>query len=136
MDQKQARTFLRQQHRGTLATLKTDGRPQLSLVSYLYDADDTITISTTKDRAKTRNIRREPRVSLLAQGEDWRSYVVAEGTAQILTGEVLPELRRVYEAIAGKPHPDWAAFDAAMVQEQRVFVQITIARLYPLDQQG
>jgi hypothetical protein len=41
-------------------------------------------------------------------------------------------LRRIYEMIAGKPHPDWAEFDDAMVREGRVLLSLAIERLYPL----
>src|SRR5690606_16352076 len=48
-----------------LATIKRDGRPQLSNVTYRYEpATRTFSVSITDDRAKTRNVRRDPRVSL------------------------------------------------------------------------
>ena len=50
----------------------------------------------------------------------------------MLDGDVLVHLRRVYEKIAGKPHPDWAEFGAAMRRDGRVVLAITIDRLYPL----
>lgn len=133
MNPEQAREFIARHHRGVLATIKRDGRPQLSNVVYAFDHDGKLRISTTRDRAKTRNLRRDPRVSLLVLGDDWQQYVVVEGTAEIEEGPtLLADLRRVYEMIAGKPHPNWAEFDAAMVRERRVLLALTIERLYPL----
>src|SRR5258708_15873391 len=66
---------------GVLATLKRDGRPQLSNVSYYFDARSVaIQVSVTEPRAKTRNLRRDPRATLLVSSDDGWSYAVAEGT--------------------------------------------------------
>src|SRR5512132_179539 len=70
---------------GVLATIKQDGRPQLSNVSYYFDPRNlTIQASITEPRAKTRNLRRDPRASLHVSSDDGWSYAVAEGNA-ILT---------------------------------------------------
>jgi PPOX class probable F420-dependent enzyme len=132
MNEAEARALVARSHRAVIATLHRDGRPQLSPISYLLDDDGLIKISVTDDRAKTRNLRRDPRVSLAVLGESWYEYVVVEGTCEIRDSDVAAELRRVYERIAGKPHPDWDEFDAAMVAEGRVLLAITIDRLYPL----
>src|SRR5699024_5531946 len=68
----------------TLATIKRDGWPQLTNVSYHYDrADHTIRVSVTDERAKTKNLRRDPRASFHVTGADGWSYVVAEGIATL-----------------------------------------------------
>ena len=133
MTEAEARAFVARHHRAVLATLKRDGRPQLSNVVYAVDDDGRIKVSTAGTRAKARNLRRDPRVSLAVQGDTWQEYLVVEGMAAVLDGDVLADLRRVYEKIAGKPHPDWAEFDAAMRREGRVVLAITIDRLYPLE---
>ena len=134
MNEQQARNFVARSHRGVLATLKRDGRPQLSNIVYALDRDGLIKISTTRTRAKTLNLRHDPRASLAVQGEQWGEYVVVEGTATIQEGEgVLADLRRVYEMIAGKPHPNWQEFDEAMMREQRLLLAIAIERLYPVE---
>ena len=66
------------QHRnGTLITLKRDGRPQASVVVHAWDPDAcSIRVSLTEDRAKTRNLRRDPRVALTVLGdESWYAHV-------------------------------------------------------------
>ncbi|MDE3074265.1 MAG: PPOX class F420-dependent oxidoreductase [Chloroflexota bacterium] len=134
MDEERARAYLSASHRGVLATLKRDGRPQLSNVSYLLDGDNTIKVSVTKDRAKTKNLQRDPRVSIECLAADnWFSYVVVEGRASFIDDErTIPELRRVYRAIAGKDHPNWEEFDEAMRNERRVVLVIQPERMYGL----
>ncbi len=133
MNCEQALEYLRENHRGVLATQRRDGRPQLSNVAYLYDAEDgKVKISVTEDRAKTRNVRRDPRVSMLVLGPNWYEYVVVEGMGSILDQNPVPELRRVYEGISGGPHPNWQEFDEAMVRDRRVVLSIAIERMYPI----
>ncbi|HUZ76193.1 MAG TPA: PPOX class F420-dependent oxidoreductase [Chloroflexota bacterium] len=132
MDEEQARAYARRNHRGVLATIRKDGRPQLSSVAYLLDDDGRVKISVTEDRAKTKNLRRDPRASLQClDDENWFSYVVLEGTASFIAGEeALPALRQVYRAIRGADHPNWQEFDAAMRSERRVLLVIQPERLY------
>jgi PPOX class probable F420-dependent enzyme len=70
--------------RGVLTTLKRDGRPQQSVVAHAFDpAEATLRISVTDGRAKTRNLRRDPRASYLVARPDLRAYVVGDGTAEL-----------------------------------------------------
>lgn len=119
-----------------LATIKRDGRPQLSVVSYHYDpATATFRISVTADRAKTANLRRDPRASLLVGGANRWQYAVAEGTAQL--GEVArepndaaaDELVDLFRTLAGE-HPDWDEFREAMVEEGRLVLRVVADRAY------
>jgi PPOX class probable F420-dependent enzyme len=130
IDLERARQFLRVRHDGILATIKRDGRPQLSNILYLLDDDGRIKISVTQTRAKTHNLRRDPRASLHVQGRDRYEYLVAEGTAELVEGEGTAEaLRHYYRKVRGE-HPNWADYDAAMVTEQRLLLSISIKRAY------
>jgi PPOX class probable F420-dependent enzyme len=121
---------------GTLATIKQDGRPQLSLVNYHFEPEHSrIRISVREPLAKTRNLRRDPRVSLSVQSPDGHRYVVAEGTAELSAtakdehDEVVAELVEVYRLIRGN-HPDWDDYRRAMVRDQRVVLRIAVERAY------
>ena len=130
IDLDRARQFLKVRHDGILVTIKRDGRPQLSNVLYFLDDDGRIKISVTQTRAKTYNLRRDPRASLHVQGRDRYEYLVAEGTVEFIEGEGLADaLRDYYRKVRGE-HPDWAEYDAAMIKEQRLLLSISVDRAY------
>ncbi len=134
MNQAEALSYLRENSRAVLSTIKADGRPQLSLVDYGIDGDGLIRIQTNRPAAKTKNLQRDPRVSLSVVGENWYRYIVIEGIAGFIEDDPLPALRETYQLIAGQPHPDWDEFNQAMIDEQQIVMTIEIERLYPLSE--
>jgi len=122
--------FLRQRHNGILATIKRDGRSQLSNVLYLLDDDGRIKVSVTQTRAKTHNLRRDPRATLHVQGRDWYEFLVVDGVTELIEGPAVGQaLRDVYRKIRGE-HPNWDEYDAAMVKDQRLLLSISIDHAY------
>ena len=132
MNQDPAQAFIAGSHRGVLATLKRDGRPQMSNMAYPLDDDGRIKMSTRGPNVKVTNIRRDPRVTVAIQGETFADYLVVDGTATIVDENPIPTLKRIYEGIRGEPHPNWQEFEAAQVQEQRVVIDIEIQHMYPV----
>jgi PPOX class probable F420-dependent enzyme len=121
---------------GVLATIKGDGRPQLSNVSYHFDPRNlTVQVSITEPRAKTRNLRRDPRASIHVSSDDGWAYAVAEGDAALTPAAAAPDddtveaLIALYRNIAGE-HPDWDDYRRAMVDERRVVLTLPISHLY------
>ncbi len=121
---------------GVLATIKRDGRPQLSNVSYFFDPRAVaIQVSITEPRAKTRNLRRDHRASILVSSDDGWSYAVAEGNATLTPPAAQPHddtveaLIALYRNIAGE-HPDWDDYRQAMVTDRRVVLTLPVAHLY------
>ena len=111
---------------GVLVTLKRDGRPQLSNITYVYDGER-IRISLTDDRAKTKNLRRDPRATLCVLSDgfmgEWRQI---DGTAEVVPmPDALDGLKALYRQVAGE-HPDWDDFAAAMARDRRALILITI----------
>ena len=119
---------------GVLVTIKRDGRPQLSNVTYVYDGTR-IRVSLTDDRAKTKNLRRDPRVSLYLTSDDFWKYVVIEGTAELSAVAQAPDdavadaLVDYYRDIRGE-HPDWDEYRRAQVDQRRVMLRIHAERAY------
>jgi PPOX class probable F420-dependent enzyme len=121
---------------GVLATIKRDGRPQLSNVTYHFDPRNLVVeVSITEPRAKTRNLRRDPRASLLVSSDDGWSYAVAEGNS-ILTppaasshDDTVEALIALYRNVAGE-HPDWDDYRRAMVDDRRVLLTMPISHVY------
>lgn len=119
---------------GVLVTIKRDGRPQLSNVTYLYDGDR-IRVSLTDGRAKTKNLRRDPRASLYVNGPNGRSYLVVEGKAELSPvavdehDDTVEQLVAYYREAAGE-HPDWDDYRRAMVADRRLLFTMTIDHSY------
>ncbi len=135
MDLSTALDYARPLKRGVLATLKVDGRPQLSNIMFGIGTDGTVRISVTATRAKTANMRRDPRVSLHVTAADFWSYVVLEGEAELTPvaadehDATVDELVELYRGLQGE-HPDWAEYRAAMVADQRLVVRLNPTHAY------
>ena len=122
---------------GVLATIKGDGRPQLSNVSYHFDQRGVaIQVSITEPRAKTRNLRRDPRASIHVSSDDGWAYAVAEGDVVLTPPAATPDddtvegLIALYRNIAGREHPDWDEYRQSMVDDRRVLMTMPITHLY------
>jgi PPOX class probable F420-dependent enzyme len=128
--------FLAGQRQGVLVTLRPNGRPQLSNVNYAwYPEEQTIKVSTTDDRAKTANLRRDPRASFHVTSGDFWSYVVVDGQAELSAvardthDAAVEELIDLYRAVQGE-HPDWDDYRAAMVRDRRLVVRLRAEQAY------
>jgi PPOX class probable F420-dependent enzyme len=121
---------------GTLATIKRDGRPQLSDVNYTADREaGLVRISSRDPLAKVHNLRRDPRASLKVSGPRG-GYAVVEasaGLSPVAADEhdaVVEELIDVYRRVRGEEHPDWDDYRRAMVADRRLVVRLRVERLY------
>ena len=115
---------------GVLITIRADGRPQSSDIAYRV-VGGRFEISITDGRAKTANLRRDPRCVLhLTEIASW-SYLSFDGTAELTAMTTDPgdatadALVEYYRAVAGKEHPDWDEYRAAMVAERRLLLRLT-----------
>ncbi|MFE4669381.1 PPOX class F420-dependent oxidoreductase [Streptomyces sp. NPDC056716] len=130
------RVLLAESRLGVLATIKSDGRPQLSPVMPYYDPQaEILYVSTTEATAKTANLRRDPRAALEVTGPDGMSWATAEGTVRLTGPGTDPEGPEVealvdyYRRAAGE-HPDWAEYRSVMVSDRRVLIILTVERVY------
>ena len=125
--------FVGSRHRGLLITTRSDGRPQASPVSCGADASGRIVVSTYPQRAKARNARRDPRVSIVILSEDFDgAWLQVDGSAAVIdaTEDVEP-LVEYFRCIAGE-HPDWDEYRAAMVKQGKALLRITPERWGPV----
>jgi len=127
-----AREFIGVNHRAVLATNRSDGRPQLSPVTAGVGADGRVLISTRETAIKTKNLARDPRVSLCVMNDGfYGDWIQAEGTAEIIRlPEAMDLLVDYYRRISGE-HPDWDDYRNAMRRDRRVVVAITLTRAGP-----
>jgi PPOX class probable F420-dependent enzyme len=128
--------FVAGRQAGVLATIRRDGRPQLSNINYLYEPDrQRVRISVTADRAKARNLARDPRASLHVTSEDFWTWAVVSGDVTLSAVAADPgdaaveELVEVYRLIQGE-HPDWDEYRRVMVSDRRQVVRIDVSEAY------
>ncbi|MCW2632767.1 MAG: hypothetical protein JWR88_1729 [Pseudonocardia sp.] len=137
MDLDAALDIVRKQHRGVLATLRADGRPQMSPVLVSVDAERHVVVSTREPAFKVRNLRRDPRASVLVLPDGFfgGQWVQLDGQAEVVSlPDAMPGLEEYYRGISGE-HSDWDDYRAAMERDRRVLVRITVQRAGP-DREG
>ena len=129
MDLTVALDWAGERRNGVLITIRADGRPQSSDIVYLVE-DGSFVISITDDRAKTRNLRRDPRAVLhVTEVAAW-SYVAFDGTVELSPVTTAPgdatndRLVAYYQALSGE-HPDWDDYRRAMIDQRRLLARLT-----------
>jgi PPOX class probable F420-dependent enzyme len=135
MELSDAVDFARTTRQSVLTTIRGDGRPQLSNVFHHVFDDGIIRISITADRAKYRNLAREPWAALHVTREDFFAYAVLEGDVELTPIAARPddptvdELVAHYRSAVGE-HDDWDAFRRSQVGDRRVLVRLRPSRAY------
>lgn len=121
---------------GVLATIKKDGAPQLSPITPYYDrAAGIVYVSMTEGRAKTANLRRDPRAAVEVTSPDGGTWATAEGSVTLVGPGATPDSPEVealvdyYRKAAGE-HPDWVEYRETMVADRRVLMVLTVAKVY------
>ena len=135
MELSDALDFVRDKRNGMLIALKSDGRPQSSNISFAIGDDDVIRISVTDGRAKTANLRRDPRASLHVNRDDFWAYVVIEADVTMLPvsasadDATVDALVEYYRTVAGE-HDNWAEYRQAMVDDHRLLLELRPTHAY------
>ena len=124
--------FVRPRHRMLLITERSDGSPQASPVSGGVDDTGRIVIATYPQRAKTRNARQRPGVSVVVLSDEWDdAWVQVDGTCEVLDAsegeEALDAFVEYFRNIAGE-HSDWDEYRRAMVDQGKSLLRITPTR--------
>jgi PPOX class probable F420-dependent enzyme len=118
-----AREVLDGPHLAVIATSNANGRPQSSVIFVKRDGD-TVVFSTIKGRLKTRNMARDPRVSLLVADKRQARYVEIRGSVEITDDPGKRLLHEMYDSYMGgaapPPEPD----------AERLIVRITPEKVY------
>lgn len=128
-----ARKFLADNHRGVLVARKRNGWPQITLVTPGIDAQGRVIVTSRGTTYKVKNIRRDPRVSMLVMGEQFSGsrYVQLHGTAEIISQpEAMDLLIHWHRQVRGE-HPNWDEYREKMREEQRVVIRINIEKVGP-----
>lgn len=135
MEFEAAKAFLESNHRGVVTTTQKNGAAHDSIVVCGHYQDKMVFVSVRGNSRKVHNLRRDPRCTVLAVTDNWRSYVVVEGQARLMdygnsdAEELRVLLRDVYRACGGD-HPDWDEYDRAMRQQDAVVVLVSPENVY------
>jgi PPOX class probable F420-dependent enzyme len=117
-----ARELLDGPHTAVLATANRDGRPQSSVI-FVKRSGDTVVFTTIRGRLKTRNMERDPRVSLLVLAHAGK-YVEIRGRVDITDDPQKSLLHEMYSRYMNgatpPPEPD----------AERVVVRVHPEKLY------
>ena len=118
--------FLRPRHNGLVITTRADGQPQASPVTCGVDEQGRIVVSTYPQRAKARNARRNPRVSIVVLSDNFGdAWVQVYGTAELIDATTDTEpLVDYFRCIAGE-HPDWDEYREAMVAQGKSLLRVS-----------
>jgi PPOX class probable F420-dependent enzyme len=124
-------------HRWVLATTRSDGRPQMSLVSGGMITDGRLAIATYPSRVKAKNARRNPHVSVAVMGDEFDdAWVQIDGDAEVLDMPAAADaFVEYFRSISGE-HPDWSEYRQAMVDQGKCIILITPTRWSPLSTGG
>jgi PPOX class probable F420-dependent enzyme len=118
--------FVRPRHQMVLITERSDGRPQASPVTGGVDDAGRIVVSTYPERAKARNARRRPRVSVLVLSDEFGgAWVQVDGECEVLDlPESVEPLVDYYRSVSGE-HPDWDEYRHAMRDQGKSLLRVT-----------
>jgi PPOX class probable F420-dependent enzyme len=125
--------FLRPRHHAVLVTTRADGSPQMSPVTCGLDTEGRVVISSYPQRAKSRNAKRNPRVSVLVLSDEFNdAYVQVDGTAEVLElPDSVEPLVEYFRVISGE-HPNWDEYREAMRKQGKCLIRVTIDRWGPV----
>jgi PPOX class probable F420-dependent enzyme len=132
----EARDFLREHHRGVLATRRPSGGVQQSPVIATIDVEGRAVISSRATAYKTRNLRQDPWAQLCAFTDRFFGpWIVIEGSVEVVSlPEAMEPLIDYYKRFPGE-NPDWDEYRERMERERRVLLRLSIERAGP-DRRG
>ncbi|CAM5230497.1 PPOX class F420-dependent enzyme [Streptomyces spiroverticillatus] len=125
--------FIRPRHRALLLTRRADGSPQASPLTCGVDNEGRLVMSTYPERAKTRNARRDRKVSVVVLSDEWNGpWVQVDGDAEVLdVPDSVEPLVEYFRGISGE-HPDWDEYREAMVKQGKSLIRVVPRRWGPV----
>jgi PPOX class probable F420-dependent enzyme len=118
--------FVRPRHRMVLTTFRADGALQSSPVTGGVDEQGRLVIASYPQRAKSVNIRRTGRASVVVLSDEFNGpYVQIDGPAEVIDlPDAVEPLVDYFRAVAGE-HSDWAEYREAMVKQGKCLIRVT-----------
>ena len=123
-------------HRGVITTFRTNGAGHSSIVVCGAYQGNAAFVIVRGNSAKTRNLRRDPRCTVMSVSDNWRTCAIVEGQATLMDyhntdpEKMRVELREVFRACGDTDHPDWEEYDQVMVTQDAVIVLVKPDHVY------
>jgi PPOX class probable F420-dependent enzyme len=132
MDVIKAVDFIKRNPRAIFATNRADGTPQMSPIVVAVDDDGRLLVSSRETAYKSKNVRRDPRVSMCHINDAFfGEWIQTDGTAEVVSlPEAMDLLVDYYRRLSGE-HPDWDDYRSAMERDKRLIIRVTIDRAGP-----
>jgi PPOX class probable F420-dependent enzyme len=125
--------FIRPRHKMVLTTFRADGSLQSSPVSGGVDEQGRVVIASYPGRAKSVNIRRTPKASVVVLSDEFNgAYVQIDGDAEVIDLPEAVELLVDYFRVIAGEHPDWEDYRRAMVDQGKCLIRVTPRRWGPV----
>src|SRR4051794_10578767 len=122
------RAFLDQPLSAVVATHRSDGTTVQSVVWYVPDGD-TLWFSTAPESAKVKQVRRDPRISVLVLSADGGTYLAIEGTATVSVDVDTTDRLNLYRRYRGEEEAE-SAIAARPLPGPNARVRVTPTRVY------
>ena len=136
MEFEDVRSHFENNHRGVITTFQATGAAHSSIVVCgAYQGNAAFVIVKGRS-AKTRNLRKDARCTVMSVADNWRTCAIVEGHATLMdyhntdAEKMRGELREVFRACGDKDHPDWEEYDQAMAKQDAVIVLVKPDRVY------
>jgi PPOX class probable F420-dependent enzyme len=133
MEISEAQAFLKDNHHGVLVARKKDGSLQMTLVSPVIDGEGNVIITARDSTYKVKNIRRDPRISLLVYGDEFNGskYIQIDGKAEVIEHpRAMDIVLDWHRKIRGVPD-NWDDIRKKTLSEGRIAIRVTIERAGP-----
>jgi PPOX class probable F420-dependent enzyme len=111
-----------------ITTLRRDGSPTTSLVSFCRDGDDLL-FSTTAKRLKAKTLKHDPRLSFCVISQVSSSYVSIEGTGTVETENIVAKHIALNKAMRGGEFTPPEGYEQRLKDEGRVIIRVRAARV-------
>jgi PPOX class probable F420-dependent enzyme len=128
-----AQIFLKDKHHGVLVARKKDGSLQMTLVSPVIDTVGNVIITARDSTYKVKNIRRDPRVSLVVYGERFNGsdYIQIDGKAEVIDHPAAMDIvLDWHRQIRGVPE-NWDDIRKKTLAEGRTAIRVAIEKVGP-----
>jgi PPOX class probable F420-dependent enzyme len=129
-DLKTLEAFLKPSRHAVMITRRKDGRLQTSAVTAVWDPKGGVLVWSIRNRAKHRNLLRDPFATLCVVDGNFR-WLHVEGQTEITTQpEALPLLERYWRLREEKEHPNWDEYRKKMVAEDRILFRVQPSHVF------